>query len=210
MPRKVRPLDRPTVVRDASLIVVASEDTHAVKQYFARFHPRRVQFLVLATEDGRSSPADVLARLDKYSEEYQVGDGDQLWLCLDTDHWVEAGYIQKLVETLRLCKQKRYRVAINHPCFELWLLLHFAELVPAESLKCREVVSQLRQAAGSYQKDKGSRLVIDEEMVLQAVTRARTLDTAGEGAADTIPSSPTTRVYLLVEELLARESIRLS
>ena len=209
MPRNVRPLDRPTVVRDASLIVVACEDTHAVKQYFGKVQPRRLQFRVLATDDGRSSPADVLIRLDEYCNEFQVGEGDQLWLCIDTDHWVKAGHIPTLVETLRLCKQKRYRVAMSHPCFELWLLLHFADLIPDESLNCREIISQLRQAAGSYQKDKVSQLPIEAEKVLQAVSRAKALEALDEAAAYSIPGSPATRVYLLVEELIKRESIRL-
>lgn len=43
MPLKPRPLDRDNgVVRDASLVIIASEDRYAVKQYFSRFKPRRV------------------------------------------------------------------------------------------------------------------------------------------------------------------------
>ena len=53
MPRKNRPLDRTTgLVRDSSIVVIACEDTHAVKQYFAKFRTRRVQFKVLPTEEG--------------------------------------------------------------------------------------------------------------------------------------------------------------
>jgi hypothetical protein len=55
MPRKSRPLDRTTgLVRDSSIVVIACEDTHAVKQYFAKFRTRRVQFKVLPTEEGYS------------------------------------------------------------------------------------------------------------------------------------------------------------
>ena len=53
MPRKNRPLDRTTgLVRDSSIVVIACEDTHAVKQYFAKFRTRRVQFKVLPAEEG--------------------------------------------------------------------------------------------------------------------------------------------------------------
>ena len=66
MPRKTRPLDRDRgVVRDASLIVIASEDEYVVRDYFSRFATRRVQVVVIPTEDGRSAPADVIARLDR-------------------------------------------------------------------------------------------------------------------------------------------------
>ncbi len=206
MPRKKRPLERDNgVVRDASLVVVASEDTHAVKQYFGRFRPRRVQFRVLETEDGRSSPPDVMGRLDKFKDEFQIREDDQLWVCFDTDHWVEPGHIQNLAETIRLCKQKGYRLAISQPCFELWLLLHFVDFVPTGQLNCSEVVTLLRQVVGGYQKSQVHRLPIDSDKVLQAVLRAKGIDTTVEP----IPSSPSTRVYLLIEELLAREDITL-
>jgi len=67
MPRNRSPLDREGGrVRDASLIVIASEDTYAVKHYLAKFLTKRVQFIVLPTAGGRSSPAAVLERLDQY------------------------------------------------------------------------------------------------------------------------------------------------
>ena len=206
MPRKKRPLERDNdVVRDARLIVVASEDTYAVEQYFRRFRTRRVQFRVLPTEDGCSSPADVMARLDSYKDEFQIREDDQLWVCFDTDHWVKPGHIQNLAETIRLCKQKSYRLAISQPCFELWLLLHFVDVVPTGQLNCSEVVALLRQVVGGYQKSQVHRLPIDSDKVLQAVSRAKAIDTTVEP----IPCSPTTRVYLLIEELLARENITL-
>ena len=43
MPRKKRPLDRDGgALRDARLVVIASEDTLAVRDYFSRFRLRRV------------------------------------------------------------------------------------------------------------------------------------------------------------------------
>jgi hypothetical protein len=59
MPRKKRLLDRDAgIVRDASLIVIASEDTYAVKDYFSRFRTRKVQFIVVPTEDCHSAPVN--------------------------------------------------------------------------------------------------------------------------------------------------------
>ena len=67
MPRKKRPLDRDSgVLRDAKLIVIASEDKYAVQSYFRRFRTKKAQFVVLPTEDCHSSPENVIARLDKY------------------------------------------------------------------------------------------------------------------------------------------------
>lgn len=203
MPRRKRPLNRDTgVVKDARLAVIASEDLHAVEQYFAKFQTRRIKFLVLATEDGRSSPDAVMDRLDRYKTEWDVGDGDQLWVCLDTDHWIEPNHIQNLRIVVQQCKQKGYRLAISNPCFELWLLLHFQDFSATTAATCEQVESQLRQAAGGYDKSRVDRLSILADQVQQAIARARSIDPPGE-----IPTAPTTRVYLLIEELLQRETL---
>lgn len=55
MPRRKRPLDRREAFRDARLVVIASEDTYAVEQYFSGFSPCRVQYRVLSTTDACSS-----------------------------------------------------------------------------------------------------------------------------------------------------------
>src|SRR6266852_3379221 len=96
--RKNRPLDRLTnVVRDANLIMIASEDKYAVRQYFEFFRSTRIQFKVLETGDGRSAPQQVMARLEKYKKEFDIGEGDELWLVCDCDHWINAGHIKNLV-----------------------------------------------------------------------------------------------------------------
>ena len=76
--RRKRPIERGlTALRDTSLIVIASEDRYAVKQYFDLFHSTRIQFRVLETPDGRSAPSHVLNRLDEFMREYDFGTGDE-------------------------------------------------------------------------------------------------------------------------------------
>lgn len=204
MPRRKRPLQRDTgVVRDASLVVIASEDMYAVNQYFDRFRTRRVQFLVLPTADSRSSPIDVQERLDKFKAEYATEPGDQFWLCIDTDHWSEPNHIKNLMQVVQHCRQKDYRLAISNPCFELWLLLHFQDFAPASAVTCEQVVTQLRQVAGGYNKKQVHRLSLDADKIRQALERARLMDKS----ADMIPQNPTTRVYLLIAELLRRDAL---
>ena len=170
MPRKKRPLDRDGgVVRDASLIVIASEDTYAVKDYFSRFKTRRVQFVVVPTEDGRSAPAAVIARLDHFKDHEATEENDQFWLCIDKDHWAASGHIANLVLVLQHCKQKGYQVAISNPCFELWLLLHFENVEATPQLTCRQVCKRLADVAGGYDKKDCGRLPLDKTMVMDAV-----------------------------------------
>jgi hypothetical protein len=203
LPRKPRPLDRDLgVVRDASLIVIASEDTHAVQAYFERFQPRRVQFRVLPTENGRSAPEHILKRLDAFHSEFHIADDDQLWYCGDTDHWAGANHIANLVQVLQSCSQKGYQVALSNPCFELWLFLHFFD-IPGNAMSCHEICDKLSANAGGYSKDGGCRANITPDMVRHAAERAARLDAGTLG----IPATPTTRVYRILNLLVQRESI---
>lgn len=123
MPRKKRPLERDSdTFRDATLIVIASEDTHAAQNYFARFRARRIKFTVLPTTAGASSPQSLLDRLDSFRNEYATEEGDQFWYCGDTDHWIRSNHIQNLTSVLQHCRQKSYGVALSRPCFEFWLV----------------------------------------------------------------------------------------
>jgi hypothetical protein len=204
MPRRRRPLDRKSgVLRDASLIVIASEDTHAVKQYFDRFELRRVQFVVLPTQKGRSSPEALIERLDLYQEEFEIGDGDQLWIVLDTDHWIRGGHRNNLIEVLNRCRQRNFRFAISNPCFELWLLLHFQDWPVGNDLSCSEIIRQLRAVAGGYRKNAVYSLSITPASVEAAVERARSRDKSGNW----FPDEMGTQVYRIIDELTEREAI---
>jgi hypothetical protein len=224
MPRKSRPLDRTSgAPRDTSIVVIACEDTHAVKQYFAKFRTRRVQYKVLPTTDGNSSPQSVLKRLNEYKEEYATEVGDELWICIDADHWIRDQHQRELSRVLQECRSKGYGVAISNPCFEIWLLMHFSEVdddlllellgedpagdltdTQRASIRCDTFEKRLRDVAGGYNKSNVARLQITAQQVLKATERARRLD----GNSD-VPNCPGTRVYKLIETLQRRDSIDL-
>jgi len=207
MPRKKRPLDRDGgVVRDASLIVIASEDTYAVKDYFSRFKTRRVQFVVVPTEGGRSAPADVINRLDQFKNDNATERNDQFWLCIDKDHWADSGHIDNLVQVLQHCRQKEYQAAISNPCFELWLLLHYEEIEPSSRWTCRQITRRLSEVTGGYDKKGCGSLRLNETTVNTAVERAGALDTAGS----MIPDTPCTHVYRIILALQNKDAIDLT
>lgn len=207
MPRKTRPLDRDVgTLRDASLIVVASEDTHAVDQYFKRFRTSRIKFLVLPTTDGHSSPDHVTNRVDKFREEYVTEENDQFWVCIDQDHWADSGHIAILNQVCSHCFNRGYRLAISNPSFELWVLLHFDD-PPIESIQSgRAVAAKMKTVLGGYNKARCcGHLPFSPDLVRTAIERAEALDTD-----DSIPRTPLTRVYLILKELIARDSILLN
>ncbi len=123
--RKPRPLNRKiSHLRDTKLIIIAAEGRKTEKQYFGIFKNHRVQVVVIPSDDNRSAPEYILARLNGYTEEYQIGENDELWLMVDTDRWGA----KKLSEICQEAVKKNYLLAISNPCFEVWLYLHLREI----------------------------------------------------------------------------------
>jgi hypothetical protein len=202
--RKKRPLDRKAkLVRDASLVVIASEDKHAVRQYFDFFESTRIQFRVLETQDGKSAPEHVLNRINEYAEEFEIGEGDTFWVVCDCDHWIEPNHIKNLRYVLQQCRQKDIQVALSNPCFDLWLLLHFAEFPVEDVLTCDEVARRLRATMGGYDKSKVYNLRIDDEKVSAAVKRA----SEKHPSLEEIPNRLQTAVHLIIQSLVAKRII---
>lgn len=208
MPGKIRRtglVDRTVQRRDAWLVVVATEDTHAAPQYLHALQQQgivdqsRVRILVLATEDGRSALAHLLERLDEHQRSLdQRLDQDEFWAVFDVDHHRDA----ELAEAATKASQKGYRLAGTNPCFELWLLLHETDDVSnvtthaQDSKAAQRCESELRRVLGRYNKTRIDAARITRESVDQAIARARRMD---DGSA--WPSSVGTHVHRLIERL---------
>jgi hypothetical protein len=200
---KPRPLNRQDgAYRDSRLFVIATEDTHAPKHYFEEnFRSPRIHVVTLTTKDGLSSPDHVIRRIDEYREEFELKDGDVLWLMLDTDHWVKANHVKNFDRVCREAGQKNYQLAHSNPCFEIWLLLHLEDIAADQEFRrSDDVIRRLKRKLGGY--DKGSRATIrfPSKAIAAAVARAKKLDTS---PTERWPQKPGTHVYKIVEKLLS-------
>lgn len=160
---------------------------------------------MLATEDGKSSPEHVLARLKDFVKEYDIGDDDELWLCLDVDHWANSGHIQNLTSVLQQCKAARYQIAFCLPCFELWLLLHYREIDTANLTghTALSVSQDLKQHCCGFDKTKVDRMSLSADQVLSAMKRAKLLP----GDNMDIPTAIAAQTHRLLNRLVEKESI---
>lgn len=204
--RKSRPLPRSVpLLRDARLFIVATEDTVAPKQYFSFYPHPRVHVEVLETHDGLSSPAHVVQRLVAFANTYQIGEDDQLWALLDTDHWIKGNHKAGLMTALNEARGRGYRIAISNPCFDLWLLLHHAAVPPGQAFAgANEVADAIRAASGEFNKTNLKSHHYPVESVATAVQRARDLEPAGgDPVTGFWPESTGSRVFLLIEQLRA-------
>ena len=190
--RKKRPLDRSVPhLRDTRLIIIAAEGRETEKQYFAEFSDKRVHVKVLSTgEDNHSAPQHVIERLTSFREEFQIGEGDELWLMVDVDRW-------QLAEIAREAIQREYQLAISNPCFEVWLLCHFQD-PPSDVSGCQPIEDALRIAlGGSYNK---ANLILSQfvDVLDLAIQRAESLDTSPN---DRWPQKVGTHVYRVVRSI---------
>lgn len=75
---------RPQFVRDARIFVIAVECEKTEAQYFSLFRGSRVHVEVLtAGPDGLSVPKQVLERLVKFEERFELDKDDEQWLVLE-------------------------------------------------------------------------------------------------------------------------------
>lgn len=201
--KRTRLLDRKVNVRDARLYVVATEGEKTEAQYLEMFQNSRVRVETLPTgEDGRSAPRQVLARLDEFRGQYDLGEEDELWLMIDVDRQRP----EHLSEVCQQAVQKGVHLAVSNRCFEFWLCLHFApsadvlpEGVAPEAIKCGYYEEWLRNRLGSYNKARLQAQQFQPHVDL-AVERAREIDVS---PAERWPTFPGTHVYRLIERLLA-------
>jgi hypothetical protein len=188
------------MLRDARLFVVATEDTYASKQYFGFFRHPRVHVEVLPTRHGQGpDPRSVLNRLIYFAEQYQIGADDQLWVLLDTDHWIEENHKRGLIQAIEDGRRRGYRTAMSRPCFDLWLLLHHEEVALGTIFaKCADVGTRIRAIVGEFNKTNLKQEHYTLPQVQAALIRAKALEPA---ALALWPETTATRVCLLVEEL---------
>jgi hypothetical protein len=124
----------------------------------------------------------------------RVGDDnlryDEVWCVLDVDEHVRLG------EARLIGKASDVHLAVSNPCFELWLLLHFADQTAALSRK--RASELLKKHLPSYVKH-----VRFEDMAAgygEAAQRAAALDNR-HSQAGTEDGNPSSGVYRLTERI---------
>ena len=142
MARERRSFKRPSKFRDARLFVIATEGARTEVDYFSglrlRLNNSRVHLEVLERQEaGESSPAHVIQMLNDFAE-YELLRDDELWLVIDRDG--RSWKTQMFAGVARACQQKGYFLAASNPCFELWLLLHFEDVIAQPETRRAELL----------------------------------------------------------------------
>ncbi|QMU68141.1 RloB family protein [Streptacidiphilus sp. P02-A3a] len=145
------------------------------------------------------SPSQVVAYAAQYArttgEEY-----DQTWCVLDVDQFVDIDQAQADADA------ENIHIALSNPCFELWLILHFADhRSHAASYKQLESVIA-RCLPGKYSKT-GLRFADYQQGWPDAVRRAKQLAAPGHEARVN-PATGMWRLALAIGDTPARGAVR--
>jgi RloB-like protein len=215
MPRERREFKRPSFERNVQkLFVIATEGFKTEIKYFEQFKSEEyynnqsvfIEVLKRLTTD--SSPAVVIKQLNNFSKEFNLKEGDELWMVIDRDK--QSWSTQQIAEVARLCVQKRYGFALSNPCFEFWLLLHRKDISEYSSAVREELFRNLKTGnrgrveieliaiCGTYNK---SNLNVDDYLphVNVAIQRAEALT---QNVNERWPDYLGSHVYKLVKKLL--------
>lgn len=196
MPRKkTRAYKYGAPFRDARLFVIATEGAKREKEYFEAitYGNQKVKIKLLAPKDeeeGKSAPKWVLERASKYVDTFGLGEVDQLWLVIDIDKW-ELKHVHEIAK--ECTTTENWNIAISNPCFEVWLYLHYEDLVKTNQINCAQLKTDLGVIVPG-----GYNLKVAVTQVNTALQRARNADS---NKGHYFPNPMETKVYLLVEEL---------
>ena len=174
-------------------LTTATEGMKTEPQYFAIFKSREPIVKVKCLEGKtKSSPTQVLQRMNAYLREELLKEYDEAWLVVDKDSWTDDQLAQ-----LYQWSQKRenYGFALSNPKFELWLLLHFEEPTGVTFTNC---IERLNRYWPNY--DKGidvRKITLDH--ISEAIRRAKQRDNP---PCSDWPRTIGSTVYKLVEKIL--------
>jgi hypothetical protein len=204
------------------LLLVVCEDESTEPYYFRKFkeefekiYPNEKVFL-RPVGTGRSSKGVVeqaIAEKQKLHDESNK-DVDEVWAVFDKDDADSSkGNAKRFEEAFEIANQQGIEVAYSNEVFELWLLLHFKNVVPNNPLPRASIYDELeeninkgRTDATQFVYNHGKTDVID--IVLKsgdeqkAIERAENLDNSHvQKKTQPIDTNPNTKVYLLVKKL---------
>lgn len=198
------------------LFLIVCEDENTEPTYFEHFKnkiPEETIFLkpVGTGRDPKGVVEQAIVEREKLSVESKK-EVDVVWAVFDKDDADEnATKIKRFEDAFEIAKDNNIETAYSNEVFELWLLLHLSEVDANVALPRAEIYKLLQENIRTYkgyntfeyEHGNTSILQIIYEIGSQedAINRAKKLLQL-QGAKTPIEANPSTKVHLLVTELL--------
>ncbi len=111
--------------RYRKIFVIAVEGAKTEPQYFSIFNnPQSVLKVKCLKGKNRSSPPQVLKRMNEFLKKNGLKKSDEAWLVVDKDQWTDEQLSQLHAWSQT---ESNFGFAFSNPKFEYWLLLHFED-----------------------------------------------------------------------------------
>lgn len=175
-----------------TILVVAEGTTE--RNYFAGLRTRKSTVQIVVP---KSHPTDALGLVklcvgQMDARGIDIDHGDMAICVFD----IEGNDVTNLSRAIKLAHRSGVLLAMTNPCFELWLLMHFRDVMSAAP--CAEVHRCLKEHIKKYHKTGIYRDVLDP-LRRSALTRAQV--TWSEDIKRSIPSNPGTTMHLVLSEI---------
>ncbi|MFJ5225612.1 RloB family protein [Streptomyces sp. NPDC088400] len=169
------------------LIVCGSKETERQYLQGLRDHLRNPAVSVVVR--GKACSPTQLVAYARGQRDLNKGGYDEVWCVFDVDEYPDVA------EAAAVARRNGIRVAVSNPCFELWLLLHFADH-RAHVATYKKLQPLLEKWVPGYDKTR-----VDfgryRDGVGEAGERARKLDPTGEAHT----RNPSTSVWRLTDRM---------
>ncbi|MCQ2078487.1 MAG: RloB family protein [archaeon] len=194
------PRYRSSNTRGEKPLIFVMGDGDSEKVYFEKLNQMLRNHRIKANKLSKSGWENVLkkCRGHKSNREVDLKHGDRLVIITDEDHRYDEGMIRTFQQA---CEKEGFELFLSNISFETWLLMHFETVTaPYEQ---NELEERLESHLGKpYRKSEG--IPIKMPMVQMAIANADKLLHDGDNI-DCFRTNPSTRVHMLVGELLDRE-----
>lgn len=174
------------------------EGAQTEEMYFVDWARRERQRVHIRVADFHGSPFQLVQRAadHKRSETRREAGGkgrapDQIWCVFDVDEH------PRIPDALAMAAANDISVAVTNPCFELWLILHFADQTAYLDRHEAQRVSTALLGCGKALS--GSALQLLSMEVDEAVRRSSLLDLKHSGDGSPVHSNPSSGIGPLIE-----------
>jgi RloB-like protein len=198
------------------LFLIVCEDQNTEPEYFKNFIsqiPKETIYLksVGTGRDPKGVVEEAVKEKEKLSIEARK-DVDVVWAVFDKDDADEnPTKIQRFNDAFEIAESNKIEVAYSNEVFELWLLLHLADVVNDTPLPRAEVYNllqeniRLNEAYSLFEYEHGNANVIQ---IISEIGNESTAISRAEALLDTqskkmpIEANPSTKIHILVKQLL--------
>lgn len=204
-PRSFRSLRRKTQTRTPKQkIVIYAEGEKTESDYFLALKRRFAGVLVdVEIMAGAGVPLTIATKATaaarsarKDNRQQSFSKNDQYWAVFDRDEHPH------IAEAMQICRSGAVSVAFSDPCFELWLILHFADFDRPDHR--HDVQRHLEGLCPDYDRKRGKTTNCDSliDLLPDAEKRAEKQLARRKDEGDP-PGAPHTTVYLLTQSIRA-------